>query len=355
MRITIVMPFPSTKPGGGSKIMYEYANRLHEKGHTVSIYHSLKRPYKKMKTPLWLKQLIFRLRGASRPKWFPLHPDITSVIVPEITDRYLPDADIVFSTWWQMTYAISRLSASKGAPFNIIQDYELWAGQQELVHDSYRLPVHHMVIARYLEKIVEEQSGKKPLYLPLAIDLDKFFIRQPIDQRDHQSIMMLYSQEGRKGTTYGLQALTALQQEYPSLRITLFGVYEKPELPAGISYHHKPTNLPELYNQHAIFFTPSLGEGWALPPAEAMASGCAVVCTNIGGHADYAFDEQTALLAEPKNVEQMQAKLRQLLDDTTKRIALAQGGHQYLTKNFNWPHTVQLIEQYFYTALSKGA
>mgnify|MGYP003350828049 CR=1 FL=1 len=46
LNIAMVLPFPVTKPVGGAKIIYEYANRLFERGHSITIYHSIKRPFK---------------------------------------------------------------------------------------------------------------------------------------------------------------------------------------------------------------------------------------------------------------------------------------------------------------------
>ena len=46
LRINIILPFPVTKPVGGAKIMYEYANHFSAKGHRVTVLHSLKRPFK---------------------------------------------------------------------------------------------------------------------------------------------------------------------------------------------------------------------------------------------------------------------------------------------------------------------
>ncbi len=350
LRITIILPFPITKPVGGAKNMYEYANRFHDRGHEVVILHSTKRPFKNSKLPVWLKYLLYKLRGVGRPGWFSLRKEIRSLVVPEITDRYVPDADIVFSTWWQMAYSIAELSPQKGRPFNIIQDYEVWKGQDELVHQSYSLPINHMVIAKYLEEIVVKHSGKQPLFVPRAVDTKRFFIRQPIESRKHDSIIMLYSKEMRKGTKYGLEALTKLREQVPSLTVTLFGVYEKPDLTDWIQYHQKPSNLPELYNQHAIFFTPSLGEGWGLPPAESMACGCALVCTAIGGHA-YAIDGETALTVRPKGVEEMTEKLKVLIDDNNRRIALAQRGNIYLVNNFTFDIAIGKLEEYFMNAL----
>lgn len=164
--------------------------------------------------------------------------------------------------------------------------------------------------------------------------------------------MMLYSEEERKGTMYGIEAFIALKEKLPDLTVTLFSVYKRPrDLPGWIQFYTRPSNLPELYNQHAVFFSPSLGEGWALPPAEAMACGCAVVCTDIGGHADYAFHDQTALLVESKNPADMELKLEQLLTDNDKRIRLAINGNKFLTENFNCERSTSIIERYFYSLL----
>jgi len=352
LRINIILPFITTKPNGGVKIMYEYANRLQERGHSVTVLHSIQRPFRKIKSPLWWKQLRYRLQGLRRPPWFNLHPSIRSVVVPEIRDRFVPDADIVMGTWWEMTYMIHELSPSKGKKFNLIQDYEVWKGHEELVHDSYRLPVNHLVIARYLQELIEKYSGKKPEHIPNAIDTGRFQLTQPIEQRPAASVIMLYSQEPRKGTSYGLEALEALKKEYPSLSVDLFGVYDPPPLKEGMKYYQKPADLSGLMNRNAIFLTPSLGEGWALPPAEAMACGCAVVCTDIGGHADYAIDGETALLTEPKNTEDIIQKLKLLLDDDALRVKIARAGHTFITTQFSWEASVKKMESLFYGALA---
>jgi glycosyltransferase involved in cell wall biosynthesis len=352
LTINIILPFPVTKPGGGAKIMYEYANRLYERGHQICIYHSIKRPFKRSKTPTWMKQIVFFFRGVARPQWFPLHKNILCKIVPEISDRYIKDADIIFSTWWQMAYAISLLDNSKGKKVNLIQDYENWGGQQTLVDESYKLPIHNMVISCYLKKLVEEKSGVSTFHLPNAIDIKKFSKKANEKLRVPFTIIMLYSQEARKGTEYGLKALALVQQKYPKLKVILFGVFPAPiNLPSYISYFQKPDNLNDLYNTATIFFSPSLGEGWALPPAEAMACGCAVVCTDIGGHLDYAIHEQTALLVEPKNINDMSEKIITLLENSSLCNKIADNGHRLITTTFNWSSSTNKLEDYFYNSL----
>ncbi|HQV54064.1 MAG TPA: glycosyltransferase family 4 protein [Chitinophagaceae bacterium] len=350
LRITIVLPFPVTKPVGGAKIMYEYANRLYAAGHTVTVLHSIRRPYKKMKSPLWWKKFVFALRGVARPKWFPLNKNIKSTIVNSITNRYVPDADIVFSTWWQIAYAITELAPAKGKPVNLIQDFEIWAGQKEKILASFKLPIHHAVIAGYLKELLKENGASNITYFPNAIDSTIFFKSISIEERNPLSIIMLYSEESRKGSKYGVDALVQIKKQIPALKVTLFGVYKKPDsLPDWISYCRRPDNLTSLYNGHAIFLSPSLGEGWALPPAEAMACGCAVVCTNIGGHTDYAKDGETALLVKVEDENDIISKLTYLLENNNNRIQLANKGNQFLSANFNWDKSVDIATQFFYS------
>ncbi len=344
----MILPFPATKPGGGSKIMYEIANRLQERGHDVYIYHAIKRPFKKSKTPVFFKQITFALRNVARPKWFPLHHAIRSLIVPEIADKYIRDADIVMSTWWQMTYAISGLSGTKGKKFNFIQGYEIWGGQADKVDASYKLPVHQIVIAKYLENLLLEKTGSKPVYLPLSIDHNKFYcIHQPKD-RNPASVIMLYSKEAVKGSSFGLEALKKVKEVRPDITVDFFGVETPPEdLPSWIRYHQRPGNLNELYNEHAIFISPSISEGWALPPAEAMACGCALVVTNINGHKDYALQNETALLVPPEDSQAMADNILTLMNDDALRNKLSSNSKLLMQQQFNWNNTMDTLENIY--------
>ena len=348
LHINIILPFPVTKPVGGAKIMYEFANRLQALGHRVTVLHSLKRPFKVMRSPLWFKRFLFRVRGAQRPHWFPLHVECRSLIVDEINDAFVPDGDLLLSTWWQMSYAVAGLSTEKGIRINLIQDFEHWSGQVPLVKDSFRLPLYHAAISRWLQQLVQTESGKPVQLLPLAIDADRFYLQTPPRDRFPFSVISLYSEEKRKGSQYTVQAFELLRHSYPQLQATLFGVYPRPKhLPDWIHYHQRPTDLSRLYNNHAVFMSASLGEGWALPPAEAMACGCAVVCTDIGGHADYAIHEQTALQVPPESAPALADAVQRLFEQEALRLAIAAQSEQFIKTHFNWDRSVQALLQYY--------
>nr|WP_255534837.1 glycosyltransferase family 4 protein [Pedobacter sp. SYSU D00535] len=164
---------------------------------------------------------------------------------------------------------------------------------------------------------------------------------------------MLYSREQVKGSKYGLGALNMVKEQFPQLSVTLFGTSPAPaDLPAWMRYVQSPQNLPALYNSAQIFISPSLSEGWALPPAEAMACGCAVICTDIGGHQDYAIDQETAILVPTKNVQKLAAAIISLIGDNDLRIRIAQKGHANIVNNFSWDRSVAQLEELFNNSLA---
>ena len=348
LRIHVLLPGLTSKAGGGTKIMYEYANRLAERGHEVHVYHSVAKPFRPMKSPVWFKWALSFLRNKFSKSWFKFHASVKLHVVPDITDDYLPNADVVFSTWWELAYRVATLSPEKGKKFNLIQSLEVWTGFEQEVYDSFKLPITHLVIANYLKEAVYTHSGIMPIILNNAIDTQIFHITRPIASRVAPKIIMLYSELALKGSATALNVFRKLKQRLTDLEIILFSTFSKPaNLEDWIDFHRNPANLPELYNEASVFFSPSLIEGWALPPAEAMACGCAVVCTNIGGHADYAMDGKTALMVSPADEKMMEERLFEVLSNPELKNTLAKNGNEFINTHFNWDASVTQLEKLF--------
>jgi glycosyltransferase involved in cell wall biosynthesis len=78
-----------------------------------------------------------------------------------------------------------------------------------------------------------------------------------------------------------------------------------------------------------------------------MACGCAVVCTDIGGHRDYAIDGKTALLVRAKDSVDIKSKLITLIKDDNLRMQIAKDANIYLQEHFTWERSVSMLEEYF--------
>jgi glycosyltransferase involved in cell wall biosynthesis len=248
-------------------------------------------------------------------------------------------------------FEIEKLSVSKGVKINLIQGYEDWKGNVEGLHHSYDLKnIHNIVISNELKTIVKRYTKKPSFLLFNAVDLNKFKITNPVDSRNTNQVCMLYHELPLKGSQYGIMALIQVKKEIPDLKAILFGVSDKPDnLPDFVEYYKKPKNLCALYNRSAIYFTNSLQEGWGLPATEAMACGCTLICTNIGGHLDYA-NENTAVLVEPQNLEAMAAAIIDLITHPEKKIRLAKEGNR-LIQQFSWGDSVSQLENYIWDLL----
>lgn len=77
MRITFVLPGAVTVPGGGPKIVYEYANHLVRIGYYVSVVHpsyltSELQPIKRLIRRHIVSYVTNKVRGSWKPLWFPV-------------------------------------------------------------------------------------------------------------------------------------------------------------------------------------------------------------------------------------------------------------------------------------------
>lgn len=337
-----VLPFSGRKPVGGFKVVYEYANQLVKRGHDVTVTHAAGlylgvNPNDKA----WLnlsKYVLFGLLGNYRPdQWFKLSSCVKTRWVPSLHAPFIESADFLIATSWETAELVSKLPDNKGAAVYLIQGFENWHASTRRVLSTWKALPRKIVISKWLLSLAE-RHGETACYIPNGLDHAGFGVDIPQEHRNSAKILMLYSDQEVKGTCYGLSALNNVKAERPELEVTVFGV--KNPLPGIIKpwmefeLMPSPSRLRELYNSASIFVSPSLSEGWALPPAEAMQCGCATVLTDIGGH-EYATHKSTSLLSKPKDINAMTENIIKLIDDQDLRIDLAKPGRVAISK-YTW-------------------
>lgn len=110
--------------------------------------------------------------------------------------------------------------------------------------------------------------------------------------------------------------------------------------------------LAELYAGAACFLYPSLGEGFGLPPLEAMACGAPVVASDRPALDEVCGD--TALIAPPQDVDALAAHVVAVLSDGAlaermRKAGIARAGR------FTWDVAAAATEQVYREALAHGA
>jgi glycosyltransferase involved in cell wall biosynthesis len=356
MRINFILPFYSVRPIGGLKVVYEYANQLAARGHDVSVIHprSMRNiePVRRSLHKLQNAALDTRNRFAPRAglKWQPLDPRVRIVIVPEPTAEHISDAEAVFATAWQTAAYVREYPARKGNKFYLVMDFDPWIASQEVLEETWEWPFLKITISNWLYEKVRAAGCAEPevVNIPIGVSFDQFHLTNDIDNRA-KSILMLYSSSPSKGSEVGLEAIAKSREAHPDLEVTLFGptMRRRPAvLPDWARYGGNITNerLRTLYNGSRVYVCSSFAEGFALPPAEAMACGCAVAATDCGGIREFAVDGVNALLSAPGDVDALARNITSLLDDNQLRVRLATAGHQSIS-GFTWETAAGKLEE----------
>lgn len=348
MKVNFLLPHFGIRPTGGFKIVYEYANYLAEQGYEINIVHGQFINNTKQRMITCTKECIKLF--LKKKNWIHINKNIKLIYVPKLKEKYIPNADVTIATAWQTADILEKLGAKKGKKLYLIQHYEVWNGDKEEVDNTWKVKgIHKILISKWLMQIAKDMNipSNDITYIPNALDHNKFKVLNDIENRE-MVISMMYSEIDWKGGAEGIEALKIVKEKFPEVKVLLFGKMPRTnKIPEWVEYHENPLQnviVEEIYNKSSIFLCPSWFEGWGLPPMEAMACGAAVVTTDNGGVSDFAINNETALVCEPKDVNQMSSLLIKLVEDKELRIKLAKEGEKYV-QNFTWEKSFKKFEE----------
>jgi phosphatidylinositol alpha-mannosyltransferase len=173
--------------------------------------------------------------------------------------------------------------------------------------------------------------------------------------------------EARKGIEHLLRAFRRVKTAIPNARLILIGEgglrqkYEAFAARLGLSDvlfegYVSDADLPAYYQRADVVCAPSTtNESFGITLVEAMASGTPVVATRMGGYAQVAVHGVNGMLVPPGDPESLAESLQQVLEDSSMRDRLIDGG---LTRarDFDWPNVAdQILGYYAELASSKDA
>lgn len=338
-RVTFVLPIFVQVPIGGYLVVYEYANYLARHGWEVTIvFPRWKEVMQRMPVSLKGRLWPLKARALNRPliPWFELDERIRIKLVVQWSADNIPNADFIFATAYETAGPVAALPSSKGRKFYLVQHFETWAGTEDDINATFRMPFSIVVISPWLEEIVRRAGAQSVVHISNGLNHDDF--RELSVERDPRSILTLYHTEPLKGVPDALEAIKHIHAEHTDVKVTMFGVPERgAEIPDWVTYVRNPPRetLIQLYNKVSIYVSASLAEGWALPPAEAMACGALFVGTDSGGCRDYAESEVTALLSAPGDPSALYHNLQRALMNGPTIDAIRLRGTEHI-RSFTW-------------------
>ena len=297
MKVTFLMPGYIWGPSGGYKVVYEYANQLAIRGHSVVVVHP--RCLEGPATPptgglYWrARKMLGDLRDlAITPglDWYEIDNRVELRFTPSSSERYIPEADAIFATTWLTVQPVLNCTPEKGTKCYLIQGYETYHGPKDGVDATWRSSIHKVVVSQWLLELGHRMGCEDITRIPNAVDHNRYALLRPIWGRP-KTIAMAFSPAEIKGAADGIEAIAIAKERFPSLRVLFFSTSRRMSwIPHWIEYYRNPPQefiVNEIYNKASIFMSSSHSEGFGLPPAEAAACGCAIVATDSGGIREY--------------------------------------------------------------------
>jgi len=395
MKVTFVLPLLAFS--GGIKVIFEYANKLQQRGHQVHIIAPI------IPASWWmyirrqgLKETIIKYFKGSKAI-HSLNKSRVKIIKIPILNPFLfgifvPDSDIIIATSWETAYFVNALPKWKGEKFYFIQGYEIWdvwenaqcwekarklerdssklpiimsyvvpddpnlVKLKNLVDASYTLPLKKITISSWLKELLEKRFNQNVYgIITNGVDFNEFYCEDDTKWNNNNSkkIILTILQSGSmlKGSLDAIKAINIVKREYKGadIEIHAFGWKGDINLSDYITFHgaRYGNELRQLYCKAHIFVSSSWVEGSQLPPMEAMACKCAVVATNVGGVPDYTIPNKTAIVVPPQSPQKIAEGVIYLLENWEEAKRIAEEGHNYI-RQFTWDKVIEKFERILY-------
>jgi glycosyltransferase involved in cell wall biosynthesis len=336
---------------GGIRVQIEHANHLAERGHEVSIIS----PYG---PPDWINVTVpWQQQPVEKGKFL---------------GSILPAADItVFSYYEQAFVLYDNLEDLKTLPVYLAQGDEAIFGDSsesgisedkrksiEAAHASLAIPYPKITVSSPTRDYILSKGGKYVDVIPNGIDPQRF---QPLEHKNNSPLRVLSvgaELPEFKGIKDIYAAVMKLKQNPQCPPFTFVRASPAPNafssLPLEVEFHEKPDQqtLSELYASADVFVGASTLESFYLLPLEAMASGTAVVCSDLPALQDYAKPQRDYLPFAPGDIAGLYQMLLLALQSAMTRKQLRENGLRLAAK-MTWPEIIERVEQHFYTLLSE--
>ena len=196
-------------------------------------------------------------------------------------------------------------------------------------------------------------SPHRTLVIPYGVDIGRYRRSQPL----HSStpvVMAMGRLVHKKGFPYFLKAAALVHQRHPNIQFILGGdgdlreeltqmvqqlnAQEYIHLTGHIPWHETPQAL----SQAEIFVVPSIqdasGNVDGLPNVllEAMASGCAVIATSVGGITEVIHDGINGLLVPPNDEQKLADAILKLVETPSPRKTLGKQAADDVALQYSW-------------------
>lgn len=317
----------NTKKCGGNKVIFEYANRLKEKGYEVRVAFVIN----------------------SSIDWFDLKVKKESFWL----FRWIKEIDILIATFWPTVYLSFFFPAIKKVYFVLGWEPDYYTNPLLVLMSkiTYKFPFKIITISKFLAKKVQVLNSSVNITVcRCAIDLKLFKPgkRVNISQRNEIRILSVVSAYQRyKGVDNLIRLITILKKRSPGkFHFVLLG-FERKIFSSVFDEFISNVTDKKLVNEYRradlLLATPRV-EGFFLPGLEAMACGCPVITTDSGGVREYAKNNYNCIMASTYEEIIDKGFVEKIVTEIKFRNRLVENGIK-TSRKYSWNVSVSLFEK----------
>lgn len=146
-----------------------------------------------------------------------------------------------------------------------------------------------------------------------------------------------------RGTRLFADVVEKVLTEYPNVHVTVAGsgpdgdmLHQRLDMFNNVLFvTYRSDESLSIHKDKDIAVIPTIGsEGTSLSLLEAMASGCAPICTNVGGMTNIVLDGYNGIMIDP-NVDDMYHALKTLIEDATLRCMIQKRAYETVSESFS--------------------
>jgi glycosyltransferase involved in cell wall biosynthesis len=348
MRITFLLS--SLWLSGGVLLVVDYANRLVQRGHHVTLV-----------LPGGAIDATVQQKLAAEVKivegnWRLIRPVPPWRLALHVLDlvRSAPCSDVAIATHTPTTIPILllRLRQKTCRQAWLYMDYDEMFRKRPLerllLHWMPRFFDLLMPISQPLAEQVRNKTKGVVVMTGAGLARQEHFSAATTPNANDNQWRVLYvgDTRPRKGLREFLAAMALVYQQAPNLELVIVSK-EPAEITTPVPYqlHIYPADeaLVALYRHCDLFVSCSWGEGLGYPPLEAMACGTPVVLTDSIGVRDYARDEVNCLVVPPRDPAAIAAATLRLAQDPALAQRLVEQG-KATVRHYQWDRVIDRVE-----------
>jgi len=333
LRITFLVPGRGLV--GGVKVMGEYAGRLRARGHEVAVLYRRPADAVQRLVRWWANR---RTPDALDDSGCP----VTGVAA--FSAETVPDGDVLVANGLDTIAEAADLPPAKGRLVALVQSVVDLEAEPARARRVLARPAHRVAVSDSVARYLCEHLGAEAEVVPNGVDHGQFYatdrrLRQP------RTVGMMVAPGPEKGVEDGFEAVRLVRDQWPDVRLVLFGARKPRRKPprADVFVRPKTSRLRAIYSSCEIWLAPSHSEGFGLPVLEAMACQAVPVATRAGGHECIIEDEVSGFLVPVGDTQAMAKRIGLLIDDESLLRKMSEAAHAR-SLLFDWETSTDRLE-----------